>query len=208
MFWLKTQLKKLGVKVILNTEYSEKLAGENKPDVVILASGSHEKTLPLPGLTGENIFKAQEILSGKKNTTGNNVVVIGGGSVGVETAAHLAQDFKNVTILEVIDRISADGEFSNNYFMFRILDEYKVKSYTKAFYQNFEDGVVTFKQRDELHKIYDVTDIVIAVGSAPNNALKEKFEALGIEVRVTGDAEKVKPGLKNIEESYYTGLSI
>ena len=66
--------------------------------------------------------------------TKKKVVVIGGGSVGVETAVHMAQDFKDVSILEVRDRISADGEFSNNYFMFRLMDEYKVKSYAKAFF--------------------------------------------------------------------------
>lgn len=208
LMWLKTQIQKLGVEVITGAEYTEKLAAEQKPDVVILAAGSREKTLPLPGLDGENVFKAQDILSGRRNTTGNKVVVIGGGSVGVETAAHLAQDFKQVTILEVIDRISADGEFSNNHFLFKILDEFKVESYVKAFYQDFKDGVVTFKQRDELRRIYDVTDIVLAVGSAPRDELKEKIEKLGIEVRMTGDAEKVKPGLKNIEESYYVGLSV
>ena len=76
--------------------------------------------LPLPGLDAENVFKAQDILSGRKTLTGKNVVVIGGGSVGVETAAHVAQDFKHVSILEVRDGISLDGEYSNNYFLFKI----------------------------------------------------------------------------------------
>ena len=104
--------------------------------------------------------------------------------------------------------ISLDGEFSNNYFMFRLLDEKKVQSYCNAYYQNWENGTVTFKQRDEIHKIYDVTDIVLSVGSASNNSLKEEFEALGIETKVIGDALNVKPGLKNIEESFWLGLSL
>ena len=206
--WQQVQMRKYGVEVFLNTEYTADMAKAEKPDVIVLSSGSTEKTLPFPGLDGDNVFKAQEILSGRKNTTGDNVVVIGGGSVGVETAAHLAQDFKQVTILEVRDKISMDGEFSNNYFMFKLLDEKKVQSYTKAFYQNFENGVVTFKQRDELHKIYDVTDIVLSVGSAPNSALADELSALGIETKVIGDASAVKPGLKNIEESFYLGLSL
>ena len=206
--WQKTQMEKLGVTVITGTEYTDTLAQQEKPDVVILASGSTEKRLPFPGLEGENIFLAQEILGGRKNTTGDNVVVLGGGSVGVELAAHMAQDFKHVTILEVKDRIAEDGEFSNNHFLFKILDEFKVQHYTGAFYQNYQDGVVTFRQRDEIHKIYDVTDIVMAVGSAPAADLREKLESLGIEVRTVGDADKVKPGLKNIEEGFFTGLNI
>lgn len=89
-----------------------------------------------------------------------------------------------------------------------VLDEFKVQHYTGAFYQNYQDGVVTFRQRDEIHKIYDVTDIVMAVGSAPAADLREKLESLGIEVRTVGDADKVKPGLKNIEEGFFTGLNI
>ena len=206
--WCRTQLEKLDVPVYLNTEYTKEMAEETKPDAVIIATGSVEKTLPFPGLDGPNVFKAQEILSGEKNLTGDKVVVVGGGSVGVETAAHMAQDFKDVTILEVRDKISADGEFSNNYFLFRILDEFKVKSYTKAFYQNYVDGTVTFKQKDKIYEIDDVTDIVLAVGSAPINGLKDELEPLGVEVKVVGDAFEVKPGLKNIEQGFFAGLEI
>ena len=206
--WCKIQLEKMGVPIYLNTEYTSEMAQKDKPDVVLVATGSIEKTLPLPGLDGPHVLKAQEILSGKKNTTGNKVVVVGGGSVGVETAAHMAQDFKDVTILEVRDQISADGEFSNNYFLFKILDEFKVKSYTKAFYQNYVDGTVTFKKKDQYYEIDDVTDIVLAVGSAPVQTLKDELESLGIDVRLIGDASQVKPGLKNIEEGFFAGLNI
>lgn len=206
--WCKIQLEKMGVPIYLNTEYTSEMAQKDKPDVVLVATGSIEKTLPLPGLDGPHVLKAQEILSGKKNTTGNKVVVIGGGSVGVETAAHMAQDFKDVTILEVRDQISADGEFSNNYFLFKILDEFKVKSYTKAFYQGYVDGTVTFKKKDQYYEIDDVTDIVLAVGSAPVQTLKDELEPMGIDVRLIGDASQVKPGLKNIEEGFFAGLNI
>ncbi len=206
--WCKIQLEKMGVPIYLNTEYTKEMAQKDTPDVVLAATGSIEKTLPLPGVDGPHVLKAQEILSGKKNTTGNKVVVVGGGSVGVETAAHMAQDFKDVTILEVRDQIAADGEFSNNYFLFKILDEFKVKSYTKAFYQNYVDGTVTFKKKDQYYEIDDVTDIVLAVGSAPVQTLKDELESLGIDVRLIGDANQVKPGLKNIEEGFFAGLNI
>ena len=208
LIWLKRQLAKYNVTIHLNTPYSAETAEEEKPDVIVYACGSTERMLKGKGLEGENIFKAQEILSGRKNLTGNKAVVIGGGSVGVETAVHMAQDFKDVTILEVRDRISADGEFSNNHFLFKAMDEYKVDSYAKAFFESYENGVVTFRQNDELKKIYDVTDIVISIGSVPNTALADELKAKGFDVRITGDSEKVKPGLKNIEEAYFLGLSL
>lgn len=206
--WQKTQMDKLGVKVVYNTEYTAEMAKAEQPDVVVVATGSRENMLPLPGLDGDNVHKAQEILSGKCNLKGKNVVVIGGGSVGVETAAFLAQDFKNVSLLEVRNGIALDGEFSNNYFLFKVLDEYKVQVHTKAFYQNYEDGTVTYKYKDKLYEIDDVTDLVVAVGSTPVNGLAEELEKDGMEVKLIGDAKEVKLGLKNLEEAYFLGLSL
>lgn len=206
--WQRRQLEKLGVKVCLNTEYTVQMAQEEKPDLIVLATGSREKRLPLPGLDAENVFKAQDILSGRKTLTGKNVVVIGGGSVGVETAAHVAQDFKHVSILEVRDGISLDGEYSNNYFLFKILDEFKVDVHTKAFFQNYDGDTVTYKYKDKEYEIDDVSDIIVAVGSVSNQDLYEELKDTGIKTVLTGDAKDVKQGIRNIEESYYLGWSL
>ena len=206
--WQRTQLEKLGVKVVYNTEYTAKLAEAERPDVVIIATGSREKMLMLPGLDGENVHKAQDVLSGKCTLRGKNVVVIGGGSVGVETAAFMAQDFKKVSILEVRNGIAMDGEFSNNYFLFKVLDEFKVQVHTKAFYQDYKEGTVTYKYKDKIYEIDDVTDIVVAVGSESENSLAEELQKEGIDVKVIGDAKEVKLGLKNLEESYFLGLNL
>lgn len=206
--WQKKQMEKLGVEVKLNTEYTAQTAETECPDCIVIAAGSREKTLPLPGLDAENVFKAQDILSGRKTLTGGNVVVIGGGSVGVETAAHVAQDFKKVSILEVRDGIALDGEYSNNYFLFKILDEFKVDVHTKAFFQNYKDGTVTYKHKEKEYEIDDVSDIIVAVGSAPDQDLYDELKDTGIEIVLTGDAKEVKQGIHNIEESYYLGWSL
>lgn len=206
--WQKRQMEKLGVEVHLNTEYTVQTAEMEHPDCIVIAAGSREKTLPLPGLDAENVFQAQEVLSGRKTLTGGNVVVIGGGSVGVETAAHVAQDFKKVSILEVRDGIALDGEYSNNYFLFKILDEFKVGVHTKAFFQKYENGTVTYKYKDKEYEIDDVSDIIVAVGSAPNQDLYQDLKHTGIETILIGDAKEVKQGIHNIEESYYLGWSL
>ena len=208
--WQRRQMEHLGVEVKMNTEYTVQMAKEERPDVIVIATGSREKMLPLPGLDAENVFKAQDILSGRKTLTGKNVVVIGGGSVGVETAAHVAQDFKKVSILEVRDGISLDGEYSNNYFLFKILDEFKVGVHTKSFFQNYdkETGTVTYKYKEKEYEIDDFSDIIMAVGSASNQDLYEELKDTGIKIVLTGDAKDVKQGIRNIEESYYLGWSL
>ena len=66
--WQRRQMEHLGVEVKMNTEYTSQMAKEERPDVIVIATGSREKMLPLPGLDAENVFKAQDILSGEKRS--------------------------------------------------------------------------------------------------------------------------------------------
>ncbi|HJC32492.1 MAG TPA: hypothetical protein H9934_10250 [Candidatus Anaerobutyricum faecale] len=113
-----------------------------------------------------------------------------------------------MSILEVRDGISLDGEYSNNYFLFKILDEFKVDVHTKAFFQNYDGETVTYKYKDKEYEIDDVSDIIVAVGSSSNQDLYEALKDTGIRTVLTGDAKDVKQGIRNIEESYYLGWSL
>ncbi|MBE0500950.1 MAG: FAD-dependent oxidoreductase, partial [Desulfuromonadales bacterium] len=61
-----------------------------QPDVVILATGGKSAAPPIPGTDLPHVVQAWDVLSGKVQV-GQNVVIIGGGAVGVETALQLAE---------------------------------------------------------------------------------------------------------------------
>lgn len=84
-------LKKYGVEVVFNKKATAddiKAAGF---DEVITATGCTAKSIPVEVPDGVDIIYAQEILK-KEKFAGKNVLVIGGGSVGCETADYLAQE--------------------------------------------------------------------------------------------------------------------
>lgn len=84
-------LKKTGVKVVLNKEATiEGIEKENFHEVVV-ATGSIPSSISLPGDGNISVVTFSEILEGKE-MAGRNVVVIGGSSVGCETAAYLAHE--------------------------------------------------------------------------------------------------------------------
>ncbi|MEG1460314.1 MAG: FAD-dependent oxidoreductase, partial [Oscillospiraceae bacterium] len=79
------------VNLVLNTEVTAEFIKAGGYDEVIIASGSSPKKFKLPGSDSIPVLTADEILSGNK-LCGKNVVVVGGGSVGCETADYLAHE--------------------------------------------------------------------------------------------------------------------
>jgi len=102
--WFSTQLKKLGVRVELNQEVrAEKVS--DRYDAAIVATGAVPIVPEIPGV--EKAVTATDVLLGKASA-GKEVIVVGGGSVGCETALYLAEQGKKVKILEMLDDIALD----------------------------------------------------------------------------------------------------
>lgn len=84
-------LKKAGVVVLLNKEATAREIETSNFDEVILATGVTPSKLQLPGDGRIPMYTAVDILDGKY-MAGRNVVLIGGGSVGCETATYLTHE--------------------------------------------------------------------------------------------------------------------
>ena len=87
--YYKAQFKKLGVKVELGKEATSASVKQMKPDVIIIAAGSDTLFPPIPGIDKSIVVDARKVLEGSAKV-GNDVVVIGGGEVGMETAEMLS----------------------------------------------------------------------------------------------------------------------
>lgn len=104
--WLILQLKKSNVDVRLGVEATPKLVESLSPEAFIIAIGSHYAQPPISGI--ETAIHADTALI--DGVRGQRVVVIGGGLVGAETALTLAEDGKDVTIIEMLPDIVPDHE--------------------------------------------------------------------------------------------------
>jgi len=69
------QLKLLPVEIVLNKEVTAEFVMEQKPDVVIIATGSVPKEYPLPGTDGPHIFNVWQALLNEKDV-GERVLFI------------------------------------------------------------------------------------------------------------------------------------
>ena len=101
--YLVTQVNKHGVHIEEKEAGLEDLAGF---DAVIVAAGASPAGLPVPGTDRENVTLAVEALKDGGPRPAGEVVVIGGGLIGVETAILFSQqENTHVTILEMLPQI-------------------------------------------------------------------------------------------------------
>jgi 2,4-dienoyl-CoA reductase-like NADH-dependent reductase (Old Yellow Enzyme family)/NADPH-dependent 2,4-dienoyl-CoA reductase/sulfur reductase-like enzyme len=116
--YLVRQIAKSNIKVCLNTEANIELIQKEEYDAVIAAVGAAPVAPPIPGINGKNVLFAIEVF-GKEDTLAKDVVVIGGGEVGMETGMHLAEKGHQVTVLEMTNMLARDATPLHYYIMFK-----------------------------------------------------------------------------------------
>ena len=96
--WLVQEVDRLGIEVRLNTEPKpEDITAEGFTSV-IACTGSAAKRPPVAGAEDPKVYTSEDVYE-RRIEAGDHVVVIGGSSVPVEAAIHLAQQGKKVTLL-------------------------------------------------------------------------------------------------------------
>ncbi len=104
---MERELADLSVKVMLNTALTPDIAMAEHADVIISALGADTIKPPVKGCDLPNVYMAADADRG--DIKADNVVVIGGGLVGVETALHMAREGKKTTIIEAADSYARDA---------------------------------------------------------------------------------------------------
>ena len=163
------------------------------PDAIILATGATPLILPIPGLSGCGYVTAQDMLDGK-TPMGGSVLVVGGGMVGCEAAEYLAERGHRVAVIEMKDVIAADVTPENRRYMFKNFEENHVLLCPSAKVTRFyPDGVDYVLADGTAGSLRGYDNIVLAMGSRSNTALKETCEKVAGQVLVIGEAAKA-PG--------------
>lgn len=206
--WQKKQIEKMDIELHLNTEFTLDHVNKLNPDGVILATGAVPIIPNIPGRDLDHIVLANDVLSGKVET-GQNVLVIGGGLVGSETAAHLANHGKVVTIVEMQSDIALDLEYGVKLFLMRDLKKNNVNILTNTKVNEITKESVHIENKEGLlEEISSIDTVVFALGSKSVNNLEEALKEKVDKVTVVGDAVNVRRALEAIEEGFYQGFNI
>jgi 2,4-dienoyl-CoA reductase-like NADH-dependent reductase (Old Yellow Enzyme family)/thioredoxin reductase len=204
--YLSGQLKKLGVKIFLNREAAPEEMQEMNADAVILAAGGFPLIPEIPGIDRENVITAWQALAHPEKV-GKNAVIVGGGSVGAETAHFLLARGKDVTLIEMLPEIAGDAEMVNRKVLLRTLGEkgVRIRVLTKATAILAEGVEVEFGGRKE---ILAADTIVLAAGTRPNDKLEAALRALPVEFHKIGDCANPRKAIDAIHEGFQVALKL
>lgn len=186
--FLLTMNKKYGVKMKLNTAFTPDMVGGD--DVVVLATGATPAVPPIKNIENVPYVQAIDLLDGK-TMAGTNVLVIGGGLVGAETADFLGEHGCNVTIIDMLPEIGMNMQHATGIFLKQRFAQYRVNEITNAVVLEMHEDGITYRQNDEVKEIRGFDTIVIASGSKSYNPLEQELEGRVKELYVIGDANKV-----------------
>jgi pyruvate/2-oxoglutarate dehydrogenase complex dihydrolipoamide dehydrogenase (E3) component len=187
-------------------------------DKLVLATGSTPLNLPIPGIDKQNVFVVEKDVSYlnkmlQRLNNAKNVVVLGGGFIGVEFADELRKRGLNVSIVEMLSHclmLAFDESFCQE--AEEILRRNGVDILADVRLDKIlgDDKVNQIQLSDG--RVVDADIVLIGIGVRPNIALAE---SAGIEIRndgivvdahmQTSDENVFACGDCTIKKSFFTG---
>ena len=181
------ELDRLGVKIRYNTELSLELINEINPDNVVLATGSMPDMPVIKGLfqTKMDLLTNVDVMS-EKEQTGKKVIVLGGGMTGLITADFIADQGKEVVVLNRKKSYAEEMSSNDRYYLRERLKKGNVTLHKNVSIKVFTDDGVIFKSNGQEYVLADFDSVVIsekhsAIRDAKNfeKQTKTKFHYIG-----------------------------
>ena len=182
------------VEVRMNCEVTpEMLVNEFKDYEVICSTGAVPKEIA-PFKVFKQTMTADDVLSGKEYP-GRKIVILGGGSVGCETADYLApliNDLfpanRDITVIEMTSSLMpGEGGAAKSQLTQRLMRK-GVKIELNAQVTKVDETTITYEKDGKEYQIADADTLVFAVGYAPN---KVENEAVEDRMHFIGDCNQV-----------------
>ena len=228
-------MKALDVTIVLGKAANPQFIKETAPDAVVVATGARPVLPDIPGIHGQNVFHAWDLLTGKVGV-GTKVVILGGNAVGLETALYLANQGtltpealhflminraesletlkqlldrgnKVVTVVEMTKKVGKDIGLTSRWTVLGELRRLGVNIVTNTKAVGIKaDGLEV--ETEDGRDVIQADAIVIAAGSRSENSLVSDLESLVPEVHTIGDAKEPRNAMDAIQEGYLVGLNI
>ncbi len=168
--------------------------------MVIIAIGSRSYIPNVPGIEQPFVYDVRAVYEnphtppftkgGGVGGFGTDIVILGGGDIGCETADYLSSQSKNVTIVEMCNEPLRRMKEIPKEELLKRLKEKGVTILTNTRVIGIEKGKVIIESKDGAKKELKADSVIIAVGSIPENALFDSLCGKVKEIFLVGDSQE------------------
>lgn len=235
--WMERECRALGVDIIFNKEANSQdiIEAAKDFDRVVIAAGSKAVMPPIPMDEGTKVVHAWDVFEGKARL-GKNVVVVGGGDVGVEVAMYIgeigtitAEQLRFMMIYKTEPEAKLKQLLNNGVHNVTVVEmgskfapDINPGSRWSIMYRTKQLGVRLMKETRVLHLGKDSVEvenaegkesipadtIVIAAGARPNKGLYEELKDKLPKLNIIGDAVSVGRIHNAVESAYKLASTI
>lgn len=202
--FLERRIQQFGINVILNKKANAEGIKAFSPDVVILATGSKSMMPKIDGINNPKVVTAINALK-NDDDVGENVAIIGGGLVGLETAEYLAERRKKITVIEMLEDVGKTMPFLTRVPLLLNLQESGVTILTNSLARKIIQEHIEIEQEGiKKHLEYDT--IIVSTGGQPDDQFKKELTNSDFAVYSVGNCHQQGDMLTAIHDGFTTGL--
>jgi pyruvate/2-oxoglutarate dehydrogenase complex dihydrolipoamide dehydrogenase (E3) component len=201
--WLIREVEREGIEIRLNTEGDVGNIPEEKPDGVILAAGA--RPIFPETFSGPKVMTAWDVLAGKE--TGKEVLILGGGMVGLETAEFLSSNGCRVTVVEMLPKPAADMEGTSRALLLERLPASGICLKLSTKVEQVRDGRV-WVESEEGKGCLEAETIVLALGAHPNKEILQALKGKVSQLFAVGDCLEPRRAREAIHEGFAAAMKV
>jgi 2,4-dienoyl-CoA reductase-like NADH-dependent reductase (Old Yellow Enzyme family)/NADPH-dependent 2,4-dienoyl-CoA reductase/sulfur reductase-like enzyme len=200
------RVNKRNIKVMLSKKITPADIRLFGADAVILAVGSAPIVPPINGI--ENAMKALCVYD-DISKVGQNIIMVGGGLVGCEVGLYLTDHGKNVTIIEMGDKVAPDSYPMHRIALVNEMDK-KLLYKTDLKCTSIASNGVTVVDSKNRNKFLSADTVLYALGMRANKKEAEHLHKAVIDVPVyeIGDCVRAAKVYEAVREGFIAAMSI
>lgn len=190
------RLEQEGVEIELGRRLTAEDIERDFAGYEVVAAYGADPIVPASMTGFRQVCTADDILYGRVHP-GKKIVIVGGGSVGCETADYLAplvndlaKANRDITLIEMTDVLAANESGAGRAALITRMIGKGVHALTGAKVTEVTEDTITYEMDGETHEIEGADTLVLALGYRTNTELVDNLNAAGVTVHTIGDADK------------------
>ena len=206
--WMGEEALREGIEIRLSTPITTELIEAEAPDEVIIAIGAAPMKLNVKGFDLAHVTNSHDVLEGKASV-GGNVVIVGGGLVGLEVAEYIESTASSITVVEMLEQVAKDLGDLRKISVMENLHHAEVKMLTNSKCVEIKEKAIII-ERDSVTEEIPCDMVVVAIGARSRNfdEIAKYCEEKRINYHTIGDAVRARRALNATAEAAMVARAI